>query len=956
LKSRSSPIFLTTAAFFWAAFCCLGQNYSISTIAGQGLALGDGGRPLAARFGSVSAVALGPDGSLYIADSAYHQVRKVTPQGNISLFAGGSVRGFGGDGGPATSALLDTPTALAVDSGGSVYIGESGNHRVRVVNIWGNIQTFAGNGQIAPAPNVSPVFPGEGGLATAAPLNQISGLAFASNSDLIISDVGNNRIFRVSSGMITTMAGNATTPASLAAQSAKSATLGQPTGVATDLYGNVYFSELSTDVVRMIDVHGNLTVLIGTGPGGQPIASGSPLSYPLIQPIGMASDSSFNMYIMETGRISMYTPFSPASGAAPMVQVIAGDITQKVTSGTGDGGPPLSAGMNPRSVAVDSQGNIYLADSLLTLNFNNRVRIIPSSYSNSTIITTFAGGNVPTGAGDKGPATSAQLYFPQAVAIGSQGTVYIADTSDNRVRAVTPDGNINTVAGTGTAGTTGNQGPATAANINQPAGLALDSIGNLYFTDGALIRQVGTTGIINLFAGGGSSTQAAVPAQTVLLAQTGSLAVDAQNDVYVEQLARVSEISAATQLISTVAGNGLPGYSGDNGPATAAQINGVAGVAVDSSGNLYIADGANNRIRKVDSTGNITTIAGGGASTADGVMATAALLNAPSAVAVDSAGNLYIAETGGDRMRFIGSDGTIHTIAGNGLQGFAGDGSIATNASLNTPADVKVDAQGNVYIADSLNSSIRKLTPLASLPTPSITSISNAGSILSGPVTPGERVVIAGTALGLNGGVMFDQHPAPVLISSITSLTVQVPYEVSAQTTSQVTVTVGGVTSAPFAVQIAPSAPGIYTLTGDGLGQAIAMDSDGFLNGNDIAQAGSTVAVLCTGEGVVSPAAMTGVPIGSSPPSPLLPVSATIDGESAAIDGAYSLPGAIGQFLVNVEVPNDISTNSNATLVITVGNASSQSTASISVMSAPDDSGDGSDLRVKKPGSKPVPR
>ena len=936
MKFRCSNIPLPATIVFFAAFCCWGQNYTISTIAGQGLALGDGGPAPGARFGSVSAVALGPDGSLYIADSSFHQVRRMTPDGNISLFAGGPVRGFGGDGGPAASALLDTPTALVVDSGGSVYIGDSGNHRVRLVDTWGNIHTFAGNGQVAPDPRVAPVLPGEGGPATAAPLNQISGFAFASNSDLVISDVGNNRIFRVSSGVITTVAGNATTPAGLAAQPAKPATLGGPTGVATDLFGNIYFSELQTAVVRMIDVNGNMTQFIGTGSlTGQPVASSmDPLSYPLVQPLGMASDSSFNLYIVEAGRISRFTPYSYSSGAPASVQAIAGDLTQKVAVGTGDNGPPLSAGMNPRGVAVDSQGNVYLADSLLTLNFNNRVRIVSNN-----VITTLAGGNVPTGTGDKGAAASAQLYFPQALAIGPQGTVYIADTADNRVRAVTPDGRINTVAGTGTAGQTGDQGPALAANINQPAGLALDSNGNVYFTDGARIRLVSPTGTIGTFAGGGSSTQAGVPAQSALLVQAGSLAVDAQNNVYVDQLALVSEVSSAKQLLAPVAGYGIPGYSGDNGPASAAQIAGVAGVAVDAKGNLYIADEANGRIRKVDSTGNIATIAGGGTSKADGVRATAAALNAPAAVAVDNAGNVYIAEAGGNRIRVVGLDGTLHTIAGNGLQGFAGDGSLAANASFNTPADVKVDAQGNVYIVDSLNSSIRKLTPLASLPTPAITAIGNAGSLLGGPVAPGERVLITGTALGPGGSVMFDKYPAPVLTSSIAGALVVVPYEVSSQTASQVTVTVNGVTSAPFAVQIAPAAPGIFTLTGDGLGQAVAFGQDGLRNGvNDSAPAGSPVAVLCTGEGVVSPAATTGVPIGPSPPSPVLQVSATVDGEPADVVGAYSLPGAMGQFIVSVVIPNDIPTDSNATLVIVVGNAASQSTATIAVTAAPDQS------------------
>ena len=924
MKFRSARLFLLTAAVLPALFCQV-PNFGISTIAGQGLALGDGGSAFNARFGAISAVALGPDGSVYIADPLYNQVRRITPNGKLNLVAGGPVRGFGGDGGPATSALLNTPSALIVDTGGDVYIADSGNHRVRMVSVWGDIQTVAGNGQIPPAPSASPVFPGEGGPATSAALNQVSSLALASNGDLIIADAGNNRIFRISNGILTTIAGNATVPGSLNPQPAKSATLNGPTGVTADSIGNVYFCELGTSSLRMIDPKGNLTQLAGPG---------SSLGYTLLSPTGLAIDSLFNIYIIEAGRISMYTPASPLSGNPASIQAIAGDITQKAASGTGDNGPPLSAGMNPRGVAVDDNGNIYLADSLLTLNFNNRLRFISNN-----IITTYAGGNLPTGAGDAGPATSSQLYFPQAVAISPQGTVYIADTNDNRIRAVASNGNINTVAGTGTAGTTGNLGPATAANINRPAGLALDSSGNLYFTDGLLVRQVSTGGIINTFAGGGSAP----------LVQTGSLAINAQNDLFVDQSAAVSEIIPGSQSIATVAGNGVAGYSGDNGPASAAQIASSAGIALDSAGNLYIADQANGRVRKVDSTGNITTIAGGGTSTADGELATSAVLNAPSAVAVDGTGNLYIAESGSNRIRLVGLDGNIHTIAGNGLQGFAGDGAIATSASFNGPSSIQLDAQGNIYVADSLNSAVRKLTPLAALPVPAITSLSNAGSLLGGPVAPGERVLIAGTALGPNSTVMFDAHPAPVLSSSLGSVLVQVPYEVSGQASSQVTVTVSGVTSAPFAVQVASSAPGIYTLTNDGLGQAVALGPDGsIMDQGGAVPAGSPVAILCTGEGLVTPAASTGVPISANAPYPVLQVTATVNGEGATVDGAYSLPGAIGQFIVTVEVPDDIPTTQSAAVVIMVGNAASQTTASISVTGAPDDSGDVGDLRKKR--------
>jgi uncharacterized protein (TIGR03437 family) len=953
---RSYSRVLILAAMLLAVFCCWGQNYSISTFAGQGLALGDGGPAGNARFGTVSATALARDGTLYIADAVYHQVRKVAPDGTITLFAGGAVRGYGGDSGPATSAMLDTPTALAVDSGGAVYIGESGNHRVRVVTTFGNIQTIAGNGQLAPSPAVAHVLPGEGGPATAAPLGQIAALAFASNGDLLIADSGNNRVFRVShAGNITTVAGNATTPASLADQPAAPATLSTPAGVASDYLGNIFIAEQKNGVVRMVDTKGNMTRLIGTGSTTDaPVSSGSPLSYPLLQPVGLATDSSYNLYIVESGRISMYTPPSFATGAPASVQAIAGDISQKVLAGTGDGGPPMSAGMNPRSLAISGHGMLYIADSNSALDFHNRVRII----ANNTI-TNFAGGNPPSGKGDKGAATSAQLYFPRAVAIDSKGNVYIADTADNRVRVVTSDGTINAYAGTGTAGTSGDQGSATSASLNPPTGLAFDSKSNLYIADGTRIRQVSAAGTITTFAGGGNSAQDGTAALAASFTQAGSLAVDGQDNLYVDQLARVSQVSAASQTVATVAGTGTAGYSGDNGQATAAQIADVAGIAVDASGNVYIADKDNGRIRKVDSTGNITTIAGGGTSTADGVAATSAALNIPLGVAVDSTGNIFIAEYGGNRVRVVGTDGNIRTIAGNGLQGFGGDGGVATNATLNGPMDVKVDAQGNVYIADSLNSSVRKLTPISALPAPMISKMVNAGSLVSGPLAPGERVIFTGSALGPNAKVTFDSTPAPVLSSSLTSTQVVVPYEVAGQTTSQVTVTTGGSTSAPFQVQIAASAPGIYTTSPDGLGQAIAYVNDGTLNSPDNPTlAGDVVTILCTGAGLLSPAVPTGVPVPATTPSPVLPVAATLNGEIAEVAQAYSLPGTIGEFAVDVRIPYDTQSNSTATVQITVGKAASQY-ASIAVEGQPDNSSgpdsDTSSYRRQLGAKRPLP-
>ena len=411
-----------------------------------------------------------------------------------------------------------------------------------------------------------------------------------------------------------------------------------------------------------------------------------------------------------------------------------------------------------------------------------------------------------------------------------------------------------------------------------------------------------------------------------------ALAVDSKNNLYAAAAAQVREISMSTGAISTVAGMGSPGYSGDNGPAVSAEISNLATVAVDTQGNLYIADGDNNRVRMVNSNGEIATFAGGGTSLADGVKATDAALNIPIAVTTDAVGNVYIAEYGANRIRVVTTDGSIRTIAGNGLEGYSGDGGLATNASLNGPTDVKLDAQGNIYIADSLNSLIRKLTPSSAPPSPAVMTVTNSASLSSGPVAPGERVVLTGSALGANSKVLFDDVAAPVISSTFSSAQVVVPYEMSGQATAQVTITTDDVTSAPLAVQIAPSAPGVFTISGTGEGQAVAFGENGLpIHPHNPAPGGSTLAILCTGEGLISPTVATGVPISMTPPSPVLPVTATIGGLPAVVDQAYSIPGTIGQFVVDLRVPDGVSSDANAPVVIMVGNATTQSGATVAV-------------------------
>ena len=307
---------------------------------------------------------------------------------------------------------------------------------------------------------------------------------------------------------------------------------------------------------------------------------------------------------------------------------------------------------SPWGVVTDSAGSLYVADLE-----DSRVRKVSNG-----LIDAAAGNGVYGYSGDNGPALSAELAYPYGVAVDAAGNLYIADTNNSRIRKVS-NGAISTVAGNGTAGYSGDNGPATSAQLNYPTAVAVDAAGDLYIAD-------------------------------------------TQNN-------RIRKVSNGA--IVTIAGNGTAGYSGDNGPAAAAQLNSPYGVALDSAGNLYIADRYNSRIRKV-SNGAIVTVAGNGASgySGDDGPATSAELSYPAGVAVDSAGDLYIADGGNSRIRRV-SNGTIATIAGNGIAGFSGDNGPATSAELYEPLAVALDSAGNVYIADDGNNRIRVLTdPCAS--------------------------------------------------------------------------------------------------------------------------------------------------------------------------------------------------------------------------------------------------
>jgi uncharacterized protein (TIGR03437 family) len=477
---------------------------------------------------------------------------------------------------------------------------------------------------------------------------------------------------------------------------ATSVSIGFPKGIALDSSRNIYFSALN--VVWKIDTSGTLTRVAGTGRAGYSGDGGPATSAQISLPAdwqagGLAVDSSGNLYIADSSnsRVRMIS----TSG---IISTIAGGNCCNSAEGVLATTATLST---PWAVAVDSSGNIYIADT-----GTNKVRQV----STSGTITTVAGNGSAGYTGDGGPATNAQLSAPRGIALDSAGNLYIADRNNNRIRKVF-GGTITTVAGGGAS--LGDGGAATGAQLNQPSAVALDSSGNLYIADTSnnRIREV-SGGTITTVVGGGSSGDGSSATSASLSTPLG-VAVDSSGNLYMSDGYDCRIRKVAGGIISTVGGNGLYGYSGDGGPANLAQLGLVSGgIAMDPSGNLYIAERFQSRVRRVAVNGTITTFAGtgGGGFSGDNGPATAAKLNSPYGLAFDSSGNLYIADTSNNRIREVSTSGQITTIAGTGNSGFGGDGGPATSAQLAGPQGVGVDSSGNIYIADTGNNRVRRIS------------------------------------------------------------------------------------------------------------------------------------------------------------------------------------------------------------------------------------------------------
>ena len=972
-----------------SGFLC-GQTYTIQTIAGGVLPNNIAGT--SASLGSIPSVAVDKSGNVYFSAPDYGVVLRLDASTQIlSIVAGTGIQGYSGDNGPAASAELGYVTSVAVDAAGNLFILDQA--RVREVS-GGTITTVAGNGAFG--------FAGDGGPATSAEWRQAQGIAVDSAGNLYIADSGNNRIRRVTNGIISTVAGNGRAGYAGDGGLAVNAELKDPAGVAADASGNLYIADLGNARVRKV-FDGVITTIAGNGTpafGGD----GGPATIAALLPTALAVDAMGDLYIADAlDRIR-----EVSNG---VIHTVAGNGTPGFT---GDGDAATSAELDqPDGVAVDSAGNLFIADSV-----NGRVRRVAKG-----IIATVAGGG---GVGDYGPATKAQLVLPMGVALDRSGNLYIADSGSDRLRKVS-NGVITTVAGNGIPGSSGDKGPALNAELSEPTAVAVDPAGNLYVTSTSSVRKI-SSGIITTIAGPGGLTN-----NLELIAPYG-LALDAAGDLFIANTYADCILEISNQPASTVAGSQFnPGYGGDSGPANRAQLNAPYGVALDSAGNLYVADTNNNVIRKI-SNGIITTVAGNGTAgySGDGGPATSAQLLNPIGVALDSSGSLYITDNYNDRVRKV-SGGVITTIAGSGAHGFSGDNGPATAAALDAPFGIAVDPAGSVYFANAgsqrisllvpsaISTCTYALNPAAALTIPkeggSITaevqtaggctwapdglpgwlavsgsavstgpgSVSlnasanpgnertvyvsiagiqvqvtqqgllsiNAGGVVNAasytaPVAPGSIAAVFGdfpltapvtnntlplaTELPLPGGTWdfylpFPAGDAPLFYASAGQANIQVPWELAGQTQTTLAfftqpTNTGGI---PQTVALAPFAPGIFSTNAQGTGQGAIQDANyRLVDTSNPASGGDIVLIYCTGLGEVTNVPPTGSPASDNPLSRMpVPPVVTIGGVPAEVKFAGLAPGYVGLYQVNAQVPPGLPAGNATPVVISMGDVMS---------------------------------
>jgi uncharacterized protein (TIGR03437 family) len=821
----------------WAMPSLAQPVFRVQTLAGSNNA-GDGGLAAQAILQQPEGVAVDGDGTIYIADAADHRIRAVSARGDIRTVAGDGSPGATGDGGPANKARLNSPYGLSIDRQGNLYVADLGNARIRLITPDGRIRTVAGGGDV-PAAESS-----EGSAATALKFKTPRNVLADTNGGFYFSDFDAHRVFYVDyQGILATFAGTGNPGYGADNIPAGRSALRNPAGLAFEPLGGVIIVESGSQRLRRV-ARGIVTGYL----------SDALRNYPLYSPTGIAFDSSGNLYLAD----------ARATGA--LKRTPQGVVTALPLSG--------------RAVAADPAGGAFYA-------WNSSVyRVDPS---NKVALAAGAAG-IAEPIGDGGSAETARLLSPSALAYDREGNLFVADERAHRIRRVTPAGVITTVAGTGKPAYSGDGGLAAKAGLNAPRGLAFDADGFLYVADSGnhAVRVVSPGGSIKSAAGNGfpGFRGDGGPATAALLNGPSAVAVDRNGNLFIADTAnhRVRQISHSG-ILTTYAGNGTPGLAYEGSAAVFAQLNEPRGLAFDAGGNLFIADSANNRIRRVDPTGLLTTIG-------------EPVFVSPRGVAVAIDGAIYVADTGKHRICQITDTGVVN-VAGGDAPGFGGDGGLAAGAQFQFPAALAFDSLGNLAVADMGNSRVRQLRPEALV----ISVLQdgarafNSASNAEGTIAPGMLATLLGEAFGpsepasapagaawprLLGGVdvYVDGESAPLLYVSARQINLQIPGSVAGRREARIEIYHNGTRRAQAAAAVAEAAPGVFPQI---------IHEDGSVNGaqNPVSR-GSIVTLFATGAGNLAPEL----------------VEARIGGMPAQIVWAGPAPGIPGLLQVNLRLPS----------------------------------------------------
>ena len=711
---------------------------NVSTIAGSGTPGFTDGDAATAQFNFPVGITVDDNGILFVVDLGNHSIRRIDTEGNVSTIAGSGTSGFM-DGNAAT-AQFNFPRGITVDDNGILFVADSENHRIRRIDTDGNVTTVAGTG----------TFGFIDGDAATAQFRSPVGITVDDNGILFVADRNNHSIRRIDTdGNVSTIAGTGTF--GFIDGDASTAQFSSPNGITVDDSGVVYIADQVNFSIRRIDTDGNVSTIAGTGTPG--FIDGDAATAQFRSPLDITVDDNGMLFVTDSGNHSIRRLTPEACPNPDILITQSADTTITSENGQTDtifialSQAPTSDVVVTLSIDDASEGSIPTEDLTFTsANWDTHQLVIITgeddeeldgsvSYmltafvvdassddafdgvSATTIVTnlddeeTCYTVSTVAGTGDggfmDGNAATAQFNFPFGITVDDSGVVYIADLINHRIRRIDTDGNVSTIAGTGTPGFI--DGDAATAQFNAPVGITVDDNGILFVTDFSnhSIRRIDTDGNVSTITGTGTPGFIDGDAATAQFNLPFGITVDDSGILFVadSENHRIRRIDTDGN-VSTLAGTGTPGFT--NGDTATAQFNAPGGITVDDNGILFVADQRNHNIRRIDTDGNVSTLAGTGASGfTDGDAATAQF-NFPTGITVDDNGILFVTDVSNQSIRRIDTDGNVSTLAGTGASGFT-DGDAAT-AQFNSPVGITVDDSGVVYIADQSNHSIRRLT------------------------------------------------------------------------------------------------------------------------------------------------------------------------------------------------------------------------------------------------------